>query len=65
MLVTKRKIIGATHEDALLASRYVMKRALSEIAYYCKEGESASQIAFDALIEQEEIYKVGVMRAVD
>jgi hypothetical protein len=52
---------GPTHEDALQASRSVMKRALSQIAFFCKDAE-ASSIALAAFEEQQAVYKAGVLR---
>jgi hypothetical protein len=52
-----------THEDALQASRSVMKQALNEIAYW-KTGES-SDIAIRALEKEHDVYRNGVLRAVD
>lgn len=52
----------ATHEDALQHSRSVMKRALSEIAFY-SDDEEASKKALAALDAEHQAYVLGVIRS--
>lgn len=52
-IIRRKRII--THEDALRASRSIMRRALSEIAYYGKDEDNAA-LALKALREEHERY---------
>jgi hypothetical protein len=55
---------GPTHEDALQASRSVMKGALIRLQFY-SPYEEVREIAAEAMDEQKRVYADGVRRAVD
>lgn len=59
-----RRERGPTHEDALLAQREQMRRALIRIAYWSPD-EEAARIAQEGLRAASEAYRAGVYRAVD
>ena len=65
-MVFRSKKRGPTHEDALEASRSVMKRALIQLQFYCPDTiEEVRVLADMAMLEQQAVYKAGVLRAVD
>lgn len=58
------RVKGPTHEDALMASRSVMKRALIELQFYCPHPE-VRELADEAMAEQQRVYEDGVRKSVN